>query len=273
MKISTWNVNSIRARIENLLSWLKETNPDIVLLQELKCTDDQFPILELSNLNYNIIYKGQKSYNGVAILSKYKLYDIKYDLPLYDIIDYDNDSRYIEAKFDIDNKTIRVASIYVPNGGPASNFTGDDITETDRFYNKMKFCDRLVKLFNDSIKNNEISFFGGDFNICPILEKDVYSVKKDGVITCTQKERDKFKNFLNIGMHDTFRELNEDLIEFSWWGYRPYFMFEKNQGFRLDAILTTDYSFKFVQDCYIEKKVRGMERPSDHAPMSCLLIL
>ena len=124
-----------------------------------------------------------------------------------------------------------------------------------------------------AVKNNEISFFGGDFNICPVLEKDVYSVKKDGVITCTQKERDKFKNFLNIGMHDTFRELNEDLIEFSWWGYRPYFMFEKNQGFRLDAILTTDYSFKFVQDCYIEKKVRGMERPSDHAPMSCLLIL
>ena len=270
MKISTWNVNSIRARIENLLSWLKETNPDIVLLQELKCTDDQFPILELSNLNYNIIYKGQKSYNGVAILSKYKLYDIKYDLPLYDIIDYDNDSRYIEAKFDIDNKTIRVASIYVPNGGPASNFTGDDITETDRFYNKMKFCDRLVKLFNDSIKNNEISFFGGDFNICPVLEKDVYSVKKDGVITCTQKERDKFAELLSTGMIDIWRKLNPDLKEYSWWGYRPFYMWEKNLGYRLDAFLITPITEKLVKDCTIyAKETRPKEKASDHVPMMC----
>lgn len=273
MRISTWNVNSIRARIPNLLNWIKKTNQDIILLQELKCTDDQFPLLELSNLNYNIIFKGQKSYNGVAILSKYKLYDVMYNLPTYDIIDNDNESRYIEAKFDINGKTVRIASIYVPNGSPASDFTGDDVTETERFYNKMRFYDRLEKLFKESIKNDDIAFFGGDFNVCPILEKDVYSIKKDGVITCNKKERDKFKKFLDIGMHDTFRELNEDIVEFSWWGYRPFSMFEKNQGFRLDAILTTTNSFKLVKDCFIEKEIRGTERPSDHAPMSCIISL
>lgn len=273
MKISSWNVNSIRARIPNLLNWIKKTNPDIILLQELKCTNDQFPLLELSNLNYNIIFKGQKSYNGVAILSKYRLYDVVYDLPTYNIVDSDDEARYIEAKFDINGKTIKIASIYVPNGSPPSNFVGDDVTETDRFYNKMKFYDRLKKLFEENVKSKELAFFGGDFNVCPLLEKDVYSVKKDGVITCNKKERDKFKKFLDIGMHDTFRDLNKDAMEFSWWGYRPFNMFEKNQGMRLDAILTTDYSFKLVESCFIEKETRSAEKPSDHAPMSCIISL
>lgn len=270
IRISTWNVNSIRARITSLIEWLKNTQPDIVMLQELKCTDEQFPILELSELNYNIVFKGQKSYNGVAILSKFKLYDTVYDLPTYDIVDIDNESRYIEAKIDINGKSVKIASIYVPNGGPPMGYEGD-ITETEKFYSKIKFYKRLNILFKENLKKEELVFYCGDFNVCPILEKDVYSVQKDGAITCNIKERNEFQEFLNSGMHDTFREINPNLMEFSWWGYRPINMFEKNQGYRLDAILATKASLQIVEDCFIEKNLRSTPKPSDHVPMTCII--
>lgn len=270
VKISTWNVNSIRARINLLIEWLKNTQPDIVMLQELKCTDEQFPMLELSDLNYNIIFKGQKSYNGVAILSKFKLYDIVYDLPNYGIVETDNESRYIEAKLDLNGKSLKIASIYVPNGGPPMGYEGD-ITETEKFYSKIKFYRRLNILFKESLEKKETVFYCGDFNVCPILEKDVYSVQKDGAITCNIKERNEFQEFLKSGMYDTFRELNPDLMEFSWWGYRPMNMFEKNQGYRLDAILTTKESFSLIENCFVEKELRSMSKPSDHVPMTCVI--
>jgi exodeoxyribonuclease-3 len=269
IKISTWNVNSIRARIFNLIDWLKNTNPDVVLLQELKCADEQFPILELSNLNYNIIFKGQKSYNGVAIMSKFPLYDTNYNLPTYNIVENDKDSRYIEARFDHNGTTFKVSSVYVPNGGTTEEV--DDITETEKFYSKIKFYRRLKQKFDEDIKNQENVIYGGDFNVCPNLYMDVYSVKKDGSITCHAKERTEFAEFLKIGMHDVFREKNKDLMEFTWWGYRPFSMFEKNQGFRIDAILTNDISNKYVKDCFIEREIRKQERPSDHAPMSMIM--
>ena len=136
IKISTWNVNSIRSRITNLKNWVKDSKPDIILLQELKCLEEQFPFLELADLNYNIVLKGQKSYNGVAIMSKFPLYDIVYDLPLYDISENDLESRYIEARCDINGKSLKISSIYVPNGGTTEEV--EDITETEKFYNKMR---------------------------------------------------------------------------------------------------------------------------------------
>lgn len=269
IKISTWNVNSIRSRIFNLKEWINNSNPDIIFLQELKCTDEQFPMLELVDLNYNIIFKGQKSYNGVAIMSKFPLYDIKYDLPFYDIVNKDEEVRYIEARTDINNKTFKISSIYVPNGGTTE--VVKDITETEKFYNKMRFCKRLQEKFKEDIKNEENAIYGGDFNVCPNLYIDVYSPKKDGTITNTEKERNEFKKFLDIGMHDIFREKNKNLMEFSWWGYRPFNMFEKNQGYRLDAILTNDYTNNLVTDCFVEKDIRAQIKPSDHAPLTCIM--
>ena len=275
IKIATWNVNSIRARMPRVMEWIKEENPDILLLQELKCTEEQFPFLEFSAFNYNIELLGEKAKNGVAILSKFPLYNVKKGLPLYDIVEKDETARYIEANFDYNGNAIKVSSIYLPNGGPSvldERKGYSDITETESFYNKMKFCDRLRLHFQESMKNDEIAIFGGDYNVCPVLEMDVYSTSKDGTITNTYKEREKFKNFLDDGMTDVWRKLNPDLREYSWWGYRPVFMWERNLGYRLDALLTTKKATNLIEKCKIySKETRGKEKASDHVPMMCEL--
>lgn len=271
LKIATWNVNSIRARLDRFIEWVKEENPDVLLLQELKCTDEQFPFFELECLNYNIATSGQKARNGVAILSKYPLYDINKRLPLYDLVEVDEDARYIEAYFDYNNKVIKVASIYVPNGGPTVLELQNqikDYTLTESFDKKMKFYERLKLHFTNDIKNSEIAFFGADYNTCPTLF-DMYSVKKDGDICCYYKEREKFQQFIDIGMSDIWRKLNPDIQEYSWWNYRMN-GWAKNQGLRLDAILTTPEATKLVQNCKIySKETRGKEKASDHVPMMC----
>lgn len=274
MKIATWNVNSIRARILNFINWVSMANPDVVLLQELKCTDGDFPYLELDGLGYNIEVFGEKGRNGVAILSKFKLYDVVKGLPLYNIVESDSESRYLEACVDFKGKVIKLISVYVPNGGPSVVDVRNginDVTATENFAKKMKFEDRLRKKLEESVKNDEIAFFGGDYDVCPDLYIDVYSPKKDGFITCTEQERQKFKELLDSGVVDIWRELNPKLQEYTWWGYRPYTMFEKNQGYRLDAILTTQKATKLVKECKIYRDVRGKESPSDHVPMMCEL--
>jgi exodeoxyribonuclease-3 len=204
-------------------------------------------------------------------MSKFPLYDVKYDLPTYGIVEVDNEARYLEARFDFGGESFKIASIYVPNGGTTEEV--EDVTETEKFYNKIKFYRRLRCKFQEDIKNQENAIYGGDFNVCPNLYIDVYSIKKDGDITCNIKERQEFEEFLKIGMHDVFREKNRDLMEFTWWGYRPFNMFQKNQGYRLDAILTNEISNKYIKSCAVEKKIREQERPSDHAPLSCELEL
>ncbi len=272
MKIATWNVNSIRARILNFIDWIKEANPDVVLLQELKCTDAEFPYSEIDNLGYNIEVFGEKGRNGVAILSKFRLYDVVKGLSLYDIVDSDNESRYLEVCIDYKGFVIKLISVYVPNGGPSAIEVRngiDDITKTGSFAKKMKFEDRLKKKLEESVKNNEIAFFCGDYNVCPNLYIDVYSPKKDGSITCTEQERQKFRELLSSGVADIWRNLNPELQEYTWWGYRPYTMFQKNQGYRLDAILTTPKASELVKECKIYRDVRGKEKASDHVPMMC----
>lgn len=271
MKIATWNVNSIRARIPNFLAWVERDKPDIILVQELKCTEEQFPYEELDNLNYNIKVVGQKARNGVAIFSKYPLYDIQTFLPLYGLIEEDNDARYIEACIDYEGKVVKIASIYVPNGSPSAIESEGlkDITDTETFRKKMKFYERLRKKFQESMKENEIAIFGGDYNVCPNLYIDVYSPKKDGDITCTHQEREKFKNFLDDGISDIWRSLNPKLQEYTWWGYRPSYMWERNLGFRLDAFMLTPEAVKLIKSCNIIKDIRGREKPSDHVPMVC----
>ncbi len=274
MKIATWNVNSIRARILNFIDWVREANPDVVLLQELKCTDNEFPYSEADSLGYNIEVFGEKGRNGVAILSKFRLYDVVKGLPLYGIVESDSESRYLEACVDYKGKVIKLISVYVPNGGPSvvdARNGISDVTATKNFAMKMKFEDRLRKKLEETVKNNEIAFFGGDYNVCPNLYMDVYSPKKDGSITCTEQERQKFKELLSSGVVDIWRELNPELQEYTWWGYRPYTMFEKNQGYRLDAILTTPEASKLVKGCEIYREVRGKEKASDHVPMMCEL--
>ena len=273
MKIATWNVNSIRSRIPRLVEWLNEEKPDVMLIQELKCTNENFPFLEFEQYGYNIQICGEKGKNGVAIFSKFPLYDIVKKLPLYGLVEVDEEARYIEAKFDYNGKVYTVASIYVPNGGPTANDIRNgvkDLTSTEVFTKKMKFNDRLQKRFQESINNNEICFFCGDYNVCPVLEMDVYSVEKDGSITNTWQEREKFKNLLSTGVCDIWRKFNPTSREYSWFGYRPYYMWERKLGYRLDAILTTPEATKLVKNCKIyAEETRGKEQPSDHCPMMC----
>ncbi|MDR1494523.1 MAG: endonuclease/exonuclease/phosphatase family protein [Rickettsiales bacterium] len=274
LKIATWNVNSIRARLSNLISWVSTSRPDILLLQELKCTEQQFPFLELGDLGYNIEIFGQKARNGVAIFSKLPLYSIGRGLQPEESDSPDEDARYLEANFDSEGRTIKIASIYVPNGGPSASDVRsgiDDIRTTKNFLGKMDFFDRLARKFIESVDRDEISFFGGDYNVCPNLQMDVYSPKKDGCITCTGEERTKFRNLLDSGVSDLWRKLNPELREYSWWGYRPYYMWEKNQGFRLDAILATPIAVDSALGCKIYLETRGEKKASDHAPMMCEL--
>jgi exodeoxyribonuclease-3 len=243
-----------------------------MLLQELKCTQEQFPFMELNHLNYNIEIVGQKGRNGVAILSKFPLHDVEYKLPLYDIVEKDDEARYLEARIDFKDKSIKIASIYVPNGGPSVLDVNNDIKDivaTGNFTNKMKFFDRLKIKFAEDVKNDEVAIFGADYNVCPNLFMDVYSPTKDGSITNTQQERDKFAELLRIGVSDIWREMNPKMKEYSWWGYRPMTMYEKNQGYRLDALLATPMVKNLVKKCEILRDIRREEKPSDHAPMMC----
>ncbi|MDR2777597.1 MAG: endonuclease/exonuclease/phosphatase family protein [Rickettsiales bacterium] len=273
LRIATWNVNSIRARLENLISWTNSYRPDVLLLQEIKCTEQQFPFSELSELGYNIEILGQKARNGVAILSKFPIYGTSHGLLPGESHPLDSDSRYIEAKFDYRNMVIGVASIYAPNGGPSVADMRSGIVDpraTENFSRKLDFFDKLSTKLKNSVTSDEITFFGGDYNVCPNLQMDVYSTKKDGSITCTEEEREKFRLLLETGVSDLWRKLNPELREYSWWGYRPYYMWEKNLGFRLDAILASPRATALTSRCRIySKETRGKERASDHTPMMC----
>lgn len=271
IKIATWNINSIRSRIINLLEWIKISNPDVILLQELKCTNDQFPYFEFESLGYNIEVLGQKAYNGVAIMSKYRMEDKITSLPLYNIEKVeDKESRYLEVMITVNGKPLRIASVYVPNGTEGNPSDGQRLDETEKFYHKLRFFERLRERFKESILNDENFIMGGDFNTCPELI-DMYSNKKDGDICCHKAERAKLREILNLGVCDSTRKICKESDIFSWWRYRS-FGWEKNEGLRLDLILVSPNLIDCIANCSIEsKETRGKDKPSDHAPVICEL--
>ncbi|MDR0423773.1 MAG: endonuclease/exonuclease/phosphatase family protein [Rickettsiales bacterium] len=263
MKIATWNVNGVRARIPNILNFVDEYKIDILLLQELKCESVLFPTEIKDYFSYCEVL-GQKARNGVAILSKIPLEEAKKEY----FISNPDEARYLESSFCYNGNFFKIASIYIPNGGPCkADGICEDITKTDTFYNKMRFCDILKEKFKDSLEKNEITFFCGDYNVCPNLYMDVYSPIKDGTIANTKEERQKFKELLDVGMCDLWRDFNKELKDYTWWGYRPFTMFQRNQGYRIDAVLCSTFTKQFVKKCYTISSIRGQERPSDHIPM------
>ena len=268
LKIATWNVNSIRARLPLFKKWIEENNYDVILLQELKCITDDFPYEFFKDYDYHLAVHGEKRYNGVAVLSKFPFHEIKRSLNFYNYISEDFESRFVECDFTYKNQLVKIASIYVPNGGHAVLEEGQKPDETEVFFKKLKFYDRLRMRFQETIENNEVAFFGGDFNTCPEL-MDMYNTKKDGQICCHPTERVKFKNFLDDGMSDIFRKLNPEKQEFTWWDYRTK-GWENQRGLRLDAILSSPEATKNIKKCFIQAVgTRDQEKPSDHAPMVC----
>ncbi len=265
VKIASFNVNSINARLPNVLAWIKVSNPDIILLQELKCLEEKFPFDEFLDAGYNAVVSGQKSYNGVAILSKFKIEDVVKELPIIDD-KIDEQARYIEAVVSINDKAIRVASIYVPNGGgelPA----GVDLGDSEKFCYKIDFFKRLKNHFSTLINYDEIQIFGGDFNVA-LDEIDCYDAKNsEGKILFHDLERQKMRQLLNLGFIDSFRGFDEMRQAFSWWDYRGN-SWQYNKGFRIDYLLVSPMAADLVSDAAIESEgVRDQQKASDHCPV------
>ncbi len=267
IKIASWNVNSINARLENLLFWLQQTKPDVALLQEIKCEENNFPLQAISDLGYNVEIFGQKSYNGVAILSKFPLEDV-----VKNFDKNDQQSRYIEALVCLPNQAIRVASIYVPNGG-AELLPNQKANESDKFLYKMRFFDQLHNHLQNLFKHNEIAVFGGDYNV-GAADIDVYDPKNlKGTICFHIDEQKKFRRILNLGYLDSFRMLNPTTQNFSWWDYRGN-SWNYNKGMRIDYLLVSPKAADCLRQAFMDDKMM-MERPkpSDHCPVVLTLDL
>jgi exodeoxyribonuclease-3 len=259
IKIATWNVNSVNARLPNVVEYLRENPLDIVLLQELKCVEEAFPALEIGDLGYNVAVFGQKTYNGVAILSKFPIDEVIRGIPEFQ----DDQSRYIEAVISVPNGAIRVASVYVPNGGEV---------ESDKFQYKMRFFDALNTHLKNTLKYEEVFLVGGDYNVA-FEDIDVHNPAELRGTTCFHpKEQQKFASILNLGFDDSFRKKNPDLKEFSWWDYRAG-GWQNNKGMRIDYILTSPEASDKITNCWVDKTPRGKEKASDHTVVVCELAI
>ena len=253
-KIVTWNVNSIRVRLNHLRELIDEHNPDIICLQELKCETDKFPSEDLSDLPYNLYINGQKTYNGVAILSKIPADEVITKFPDNPIAEQ---ARFIECSFHTPIGYARVISLYAPNGGEVGS---------DKFKIKLDFYDAFTKYINTKKSFEEKLFIGSDYNIAP-FDIDVYSSDKLRGTTCfTFTEQQKLRTILNSGFVDNFRAKHPTKKEFSWWDYRSG-SYEQNKGMRIDTIISTNNALQGLEDCIIDYKTREKEKPSDHAPV------
>ena len=248
MKIASWNINSLRKRQDRLSAWLETTKPDVVCLQETKCADEQFPVLVLQAAGYHSAYHGEKSYNGVAILSKRKPCDVR--ASLCDQI-VDPQARVIVATID----NVRVFSIYAPNGqaigSPAYDYKLNWHARLRDCVSKEKTTDRIVC---------------GDFHVAPedvdVHDPDLWR----GAIMCSVGERTAFRQLCDAGLSDTLRLHHQEAGLFSWWDYRML-SFPKNRGLRIDAILASDALATKCTAAGIDREMRKGKEPSDHAPV------
>lgn len=269
IKIASFNVNSVKARLPRLLEWLKNSNPDVVLLQELKCVEKEFPFEALFDAGYNAAVSGQKTYNGVAILSKFKIEDVVKALPELGC-EIDEQARYIEGVISVGGKAIRIASIYVPNGG-GDLMPNEALENSKKFLYKLDFFSRLRAHLSNLLTFDEIQIFGGDYN-CAAEEIDVFDPKSlRGTICFHDLERQKFRSLLNLGLIDSYRSTNPQSQAFSWWDYRGG-SWQHNKGMRIDYLLTSPQAADKIISATIEDNgVRDQEKPSDHCPV-CVTI-
>ena len=249
MRIASWNVNSVRARLHNILDWLSNLEIDVILIQEIKCVEEQFPRLEFEALGYEVAINGQKSYNGVAILSKSPITEVKNGLPNY--IE-DEQSRYIEAKI----KGVVFASIYLPNGNPINS---------DKFNYKIKWMERL-KNHSKQLLDLELPIvLGGDFNVVP-CDDDVHDpISWQNDALCQPQTRARFRTMLNFGLTEAWRSLHNE-VGYSYWDYQAG-RWQKDEGVRIDHWLLSPQAADRLVGCEIDKGPRGKEKASDHTPV------
>jgi exodeoxyribonuclease-3 len=250
MKIATWNVNSLNVRLPQVLTWLAETQPDVLALQETKLIDEKFPVAEIAAAGYQAVYAGQKTYNGVAILSKLPAADVVKDIPGLD----DAQRRVVGGAY----AGIRVLNLYVPNG---------ESVESDKYQYKLEWLERLIAFVAAELVRYPNLVVLGDFNIAP-EERDVHDPQLwTGKVLFSALEREAFQRLLATGLCDTFRLSEQAENQFSWWDYRMN-AFRRNLGLRIDHILASRPLCERCRSAFIDKSPRGNERPSDHAPVS-----
>lgn len=249
LKIASWNVNSLRVRLPHVLAWLNEHQPDIVALQELKIPDADFPFEVIQDAGYSVIASGQRTYNGVAVLSRNSATDIVTDLPGLE----DPQRRVLAVTVD----DIRVINVYIPNG--------ESIT-SEKYQYKLNWLDKFeLYLRAESKKHSKIVILG-DFNIAP-ANIDVHDPAEwEGQVLFSEPERQAFYRMLQLGFQDCFRQLNPDDKSYSWWDYRMN-AFKRDRGLRIDHILANHRLAMTCKRAYIDKTPREWERPSDHAPV------
>jgi exodeoxyribonuclease-3 len=249
MKLATWNVNSLAVRLPQVLDWLATNPVDALCLQETKLTDDKFPHLELAAAGYVSQWFGQKTYNGVALLTKEPSLDVVKNIPGFE----DQQARVIAGTV----SGIRVIGAYFPNG---------QAPDSDKFVYKMAWLQALQNWVSNELVQNPNLVLMGDYNIAP-QDQDVYDpVAWAGQIHCTPQERSHFQQLLGLGLVDAFRLFEQAPKSWSWWDYRNL-AFRKNQGLRIDHILVSEALRGKVCACSIDKLPRKNERPSDHAPV------
>ena len=252
--IATWNVNSIKARLPNVLAWLEGFGPDVVLLQEIKTVAEGFPRLEIEALGYNTAVVGQKSYNGVAILSKSPLEDVVERLPGDE---EDEQARYVEAT----TFGLRVGSIYLPNGNPIS---------TEKFPYKLAWMARLKARAQELLALEEPTVLGGDYNVIQ-NDDDVYDPLAFAGDALFQLEtRQAFWSILNLGYSEAYRSLHSEPHRYSFWDYQAG-AWQKDNGLRIDHLLLSPQAADLLEDCDIDSKPRGQPKASDHTPVWCRL--
>jgi exodeoxyribonuclease III len=253
MKLATWNVNSINARLETVLGWFREAQPDVACLQEIKCVDEKFPCEPFEALGYNIAICGQKSYNGVALLSKHPLSDVRRGLPGDET---DEQARYVEAVVEAPTP-IRVASIYLPNGNPLG---------TDKFAYKLRWFERLHRHAESLLAYEEPLALAGDYNVIP-GEADVWDwTRWTGDALFQPESRGAYRGLQWLGLTDAHAQANGAAHDYTFWDYQAG-AWDRNHGIRIDHVLLSPQAADRLAAVEVCRSVRGREKPSDHVPV------
>lgn len=249
MKIATWNVNSLKVRLPHLLDWLATSQPEVVCLQETKTEDKNFPVAELQQAGYQPLFSGQKTYNGVAILSKSEPTDVQIGIPDFD----DEQKRAIAATVD----GVRIVCVYIPNG---------QSLDSEKYQYKLRWLAALTAWLRDELTHHPKLALLGDFNIAPD-DRDVYDPQGwIGNVLVSEPERAAFFRLEGLGLKDGFRLFEQPEQSYSWWDYRMM-AFRRNMGLRIDHILLSNELAARCTGCTIDRALRRLERPSDHTPV------
>ncbi|MBB3147582.1 exodeoxyribonuclease-3 [Phyllobacterium trifolii] len=258
MKIVTWNINGVKARIEVLTTWLQESNPDIVCLQEIKSVDEGFPRFELEARGYHVETNGQKGFNGVAILSKQSPDEVNRGLPGDDADDH---ARFVEAVFSTEKGPLRVVSLYLPNGNPIN---------TEKFPYKIGWMARLERWAEERLALEEPLILAGDYNVIPepIDAKVPEAWVNDALFQ--PATRQSFRRLENLGFTDAVRSVTDKGDVYTFWDYQAG-AWQKNNGIRIDHLMLSPEAANMLESASIEKHVRAWEKPSDHVPVAIFI--